>query len=129
MTKYDSYFDIKWLVLAVISTATVILLTHLPQEVMPSRIQVSGLDKLQHVVAYGVITFLFIHSVKVSSTPFLFSLVFFIILVIGIIDEVTQSFVNRTSSFTDLVANVVGIATGLLFFVVGKHRFQKTGTE
>ena len=129
MPKFHNYFDIKWLVIAVAFTAIILLLTHIPKEAIPPRLQENSHDKFHHVVAYGAITFLFILSVKVSSTPLLFSLLFFAILAIGIVDEVTQPLVNRTASFTDLVANVIGIATGLLFFVVGKRRFQKTRTE
>lgn len=62
MLKLNNCFEIKWLVLAVTVTAIVILLTYIPQEFMPSQLQESGLDKLQYVVAYGAIMFLFILS-------------------------------------------------------------------
>lgn len=128
MPKFNNYFDIKRLVIAVTFTAIVLLLTHIPKEAMPPRFQENSLDKLHHVVAYGVITFLFIISVKVPSTPFLFSLLFFAILAIGIVDEVTQPLVNRTASLADIVANFIGIATVLLLSMVGS-RFQKAKTE
>ena len=129
MPKFNNYFDIKWLVIAVAFTAIVLLLTHIPKEAMPPRLQENSYDKLHHVVAYGGITFLFILSVKVSSTPLLFSLIFFAILAIGIIDEVTQPLVNRTASLADIVANFFGIATVLLLSIVGKRRIQKIKTE
>ena len=129
MLKLDNYFNIKWLFLAVTFTAIVLLLTHIPKEAMPSRLQENSYDKLHHVVAYGGITFLFILSVKISSTPLLFYLLFFAILAIGIVDEVTQPLVNRTASLADIVANFIGIATVLLLSRVGKRRFQKTKIE
>jgi len=129
MLKFDNYFDIKWLIIAVIFTVLVLLLTHIPKEAMPPRLQENSHDKLHHVVAYGAITFLFILSLKVSSAPFLFSLLFFAILAIGIVDEVTQPLVNRTASLADIVANFIGIATVLMLSRVGKRRFQKTKTE
>ena len=129
MLKLDNYFDIKWLVVAVTFTATVILLTHIPQEFMPSQLQKSGLDKFQHVVASGVITFLFIFSLKISPYMLLSLLVFFALLVIGMADEVTQPLVNRQASYADLAADVFGIVTVLLLSVVRKRRFQKTKTE
>lgn len=129
MPKFNNYFDIKWLALAVAFTAIVLLLTHIPKEAMPPRLQENPHDKLHHVIAYGVITFLFILSLKVSSTPFLFSLLFFAILAIGIADEVTQPLVNRTASLADIAANIIGIVTVLLFSMVGKRQFQKTNTE
>lgn len=129
MPKLENYFNVKWLVIAVAFTAIILLLTHIPKEAMPPRLQENTYDKLHHVVAYGGITFLFILSLKVSSTPFLLSLLFFAILAIGIVDEVTQPLVNRTASLADVVANFIGIATVLLLSRVGKRRFRKTKTE
>lgn len=129
MLKLNNYFDIKWLVFAVTFTAIVLVLTHIPQELMPSQLQKSGLDKLQHIVAYGAITFLFILALKSSPSLNLALFVFFAILAIGIVDEVTQPIVGRQASLADLAANVIGIAAGLLLSVVGKRRSKKTNTE
>ena len=129
MLKLDNYFDTKWLVLAVTFTAIVLILTHIPQQLMPSQLSESGLDKLQHVVAYGAITFLFIFSLKSSLSMLSSLLVFFALLVIGMVDEVTQHLVNRQASFVDLVADVIGMVTVLLFSVVGKRLSQKAKTE
>lgn len=129
MPKLENYFNVKWLVIAVAFTAIILLLTHIPKEAMPPRLQENSYDKLHHVVAYGAITFLFILSLKASSTPFLLSLLFFAILAIGIVDEVTQPLVNRTASLADVVANFIGIATVLLLSRVGKRRFRKTKIE
>ena len=125
MPKFDNYFNIKWLVIAITFTATVILLTHIPQKVMPPRVEKYGFDKLYHFAAYGAITFLFILSLKKSLSLLCASLLFFNILAIGIIDEITQPLVNRTASFSDLTANVIGIITILLFSMVSKRQFQK----
>ena len=129
MLKFNNHFNIKWLVIAVTFTVFILLLTHIPKEAMPPRLQENSHDKLHHVMAYGAITLLFILSLKVSSTPFLFFLLFFAILAIGIADEVTQPLVNRTASLADIVANFIGIATVLLLSMVSKRRFQKTKTE
>ena len=125
MLKLNNYFDIKWLVLAVTFTALVLLLTHIPKEVMPSQLQENSHDKLHHVVAYGAITFLFILSLKSSPSMLSTLLVFFALLAIGIVDEITQPLVNREASLTDLAANVIGIVTVLLCSVVSKSRFLK----
>ena len=129
MQKLNNYFDTNWLVIAVAFTAIVILCTHIPQELMPSQLQKSGLDKLQHFVAYGAITFLFILSLKSSLSLFSAFLLFFATLILGIFDEVTQPFVQRQASIADLAANVTGIVAALLLSVVGKHRCKKTNTE
>ena len=128
MLKLDNYFDIKWLVLAVTFTAIVISLTHIPQELMPSQLQESGLDKPMHVVAYGAITFLLIFSVKSSFSLHSTLLVLFALSAICILDEITQPLVSRQASIADLVADVVGIVVVLLLSALGKHRFRKIKT-
>jgi len=112
-----SIFNIKRLVVAVIFTATVVFLTHLPQEVMLSRLQVSGLDKLQHFLAYGAMTLLFILSFKTSFTMLSALVLFFAISSVATLDELTQPFVNRVASPIDWLADIVGIIIALLAFV------------
>jgi hypothetical protein len=128
MLKLDDYFDIKWFGLAIILTATVILLTHIPQELMPSQLQESGLDKILHVAAYAAIAFVLILSVKSPLSLHSAFLVLFVLSAIGAVDEITQSLTNRQTSFTDLVFDVIGIVAILLLSIVGKHQLQKTKT-
>ena len=103
-----------------ICTATVVFLTHLPQETIPSPLQENGFDKLAHVLAYGVITFLFILSVRTSFCLLSAAFLFFAILAIGATDEITQPLINRTASLADWLANVTGIVIVLLFGIVLK---------
>ena len=124
MLKLDNYFDIKWLILAVTFTTIVLLFTHIPKESIPSQLLESGLDKLHHVVAYGIITFLFILSLKNSPSVLSSLLLFFAILAIGMADEVTQPLVNRQASYADLAADAISIVTVLLLSVVCKRRFR-----
>jgi hypothetical protein len=49
-------FNLKWLTIATVFTAIVVLFTHIPQAIMPERLQISGLDKIEHIAAYGTIT-------------------------------------------------------------------------
>ncbi len=121
----NHYFNIKWLLIAVVFTATVIFLTHVPQEAMPSVLQIGGLDKLAHVSVYGVITFLFILSLRASPSLLSASFLFFAILAIGTLDEFTQSFVGRTASLADWLTDIVGVSTVLLFFL----RFKRSGYQ
>ncbi|MBC8471789.1 MAG: VanZ family protein [Planctomycetes bacterium] len=126
MLKLDNYFDIKWLVLAVTFAVFVLILTHVPQEFIPSQLHKSGLDKLQHVVAYGIITFLFILSLKNSPSMLSSLLIFFTLLAIGMADEITLPLVNRQASYADLAADAIGLVTVLLFSAVCKYRFRNT---
>ena len=117
----NRYFNIKWLLIAVGFTAIVVFLTHIPEDAMPSQLQVIGLDKLAHALAYGAITYLFILSLRTSSCLLSASLLFFAILAIGALDELTQPFFSRTASLADWLADIVGISGVLLFSVCFKH--------
>jgi len=123
---FEFRFNIKSLTTAILFTAAVLVFTHLPQETMPSSLQEDGVDKLQHVLAYGVITFLFLISLRTSPTMLSALLLFLVVSAIGAFDELTQPFVNRTASVTDLVADIVGTLAALFFFTVRKRRFLRT---
>jgi len=122
---FEIRFNIKSLTTAILFTAAVLVFTHLPQEIMPSLLQKDGVDKLQHVLAYGVITFLFLISLKTSPTILSALLLFLALSVIGAFDELTQPFVNRTASVTDLVADIVGILAVLFFSTMRRRQFLK----
>ncbi len=125
MPKLNNYFNIKWLVLAVTFTAIVLILTHIPKEAIPSQLQENSPDKLQHVVAYGTITFLFLISLRTSPTMLSALLLFLVVSAIGAFDEITQLFVNRTASVTDLVADIVGILFVLFFSALRSREFLR----
>ena len=122
---FETRFNIKLLTTAILFTAAVLVFSHLPQETMPSPLQKDGVDKLEHVLAYGVITFLFLISLRTSPTMLSALLIFLAVSVIGAFDEITQPFMNRTASVTDLAANIVGILSALLFFTVRRQWFLK----
>ena len=124
MVKLQNFFIIKWLIAAVFSTIILVITTHLPQDVMPDRLQVSGLDKLEHVVAYGVITLLFILSFKNSFSVFSAMILFFAISTVGAVDELTQPFVNRVASPIDWLADIIGIVAVLFssLYVISSKR-------
>ena len=126
MLKHSTYFNIKWLIIAVVFTAIVILLTHIPEDAMPPQLQVIGLDKLAHILAYGAITYLFVLSLRTCPTMLSASLLFFAILTVGAVDKFTQPLVNRTASLADWLANVIGIFTVLLFSIILKPGPQST---
>ena len=121
MIKFKKFFNIKWLIVAVTFTATVIFLSHIPQDATPSVLQIGGLDKLVHALAYGAIAFLFILSLRTSPRLLSASLLFFAILAVGTVDELTQPFFNRTASLMDLLANIIGIITVLISHVYFKN--------
>jgi VanZ family protein len=122
---FETYFNIKLLMIAILFSAAVLVFTHLPQGTIPSPLQKDGIDTLQHVLAYGVITFLFLISLRTSPTMLSALLLFLAVSVIGAFDELTQLFVNRTASVTDLAADIVGILSALFFSTVQRRRFLR----
>ena len=115
-------FKIRWLVTAIIFTAGVFVLSHLPQGAMPSVLERDGIDKPEHFLAYGIMTFLFLLSLRSPLT--MRSALFFLlaILVIGAADELTQVLVGRITSIADLAADTLGALAALFFFTVRRLR-------
>ena len=111
-------FDIRWLAVAIFCTAATLVLTHLPQETIPSVLRKSGLDKLQHALAYGVIMLLFLMALKTPSNVLSVMRLFLVVAVIGVIDELTQGFADRTPSIADFAANIVGMLVVISFCTV-----------
>ena len=125
------FFILKWLIIASVTTIVVIVLSHIPQDNMPEEIQNNNYDKLQHIFAYGIITLFFILSLRNSFSLLSAVILFFSILVIATLDEVTQPFVNRQASLLDWFADMIGI-TGVLFsffFFEGSKRQAFANTK
>ncbi len=122
---FETRFNIKSLTTAILFTAAVLVFTHLPQEKMPSPLQKDGVDKLEQVLVYGVITFLFLISLRTSPTILSALLLFLVVSAIGAFDELTQLFVNRTASVTDLAADIVGILAVLFFSTMRRRQFLR----
>ena len=119
------YFDLKWLIAALLTTIVVIVLSHIPQEIMPEKLQENDFDKFQHFFAYGIITLFFILSLRNSFSLLTVVILFFSILIIATFDECTQPFVNRQASLLDWLADMIGITAvffSFFFFASPKHQ-------
>lgn len=114
--KIIKLFNLKWFITAIMTTAGVVFLTHLPQEIMSETLQENNLDKVQHIVAYGMITLFFALSIRNSFSLLSAVILFFFILTIATLDEFTQPFVNRQASPIDWLADMVGIVAVLFSF-------------
>jgi len=88
---------------------------------MPERLQVRGLDKIEHFVAYGAITLLFVLSLRDRFSLLSAAVLLFAISALGVVDELTQPLVNRTASPVDWLADIVGISVALLIFIFFNH--------
>ena len=117
MLELEKYFRIKWLIISFFTTISILFITHIPQKFMPNRLDVNGIDKIGHILAYGIVTLLFILSLKSSLSLLSVVIPFCVISSFGVIDELTQPLVNRTSSLLDLLADIIGISTALFSFL------------
>jgi len=124
---FETRFNIKLLTAAILFIAAVLVFSHLPlpQEAMPFPLQKDGVDKLEHVLVYGLITFLFLLSLRTSPTMLSALLLFLLVSAIGAFDELTQPFVNRTANIADLVADIVGIIAVLFFSTMRRRWFLR----
>jgi VanZ family protein len=127
--KLNNYFYIKRFIITATFIGVATILTHIPQETMPSQLQERGVDKILHFIAYGAMTFLLVISLKSMFSLRWALLVLLALSAIGVIDEITQSLVRRQTSSMDLLADVVGIVTVLLLSIACKPHLQniKTG--
>jgi len=113
---WQSPFRPRGMVLTLLATVCVLGLTHIPQSSVPRVFQVNGLDKLQHVVAYGLIAGLFLRSLRTPAHPAVLVIGFVVLAAIGALDELTQPWVNRTASVLDYLSDLAGVAIAYLVF-------------
>ena len=106
-----NWFNPGWLAVALLCMSSVMTLTHLPQDPTPESLKQGffHIDKAEHVLAYGVITLLFILALRRPVQMHVFLLVLAGVAVIGLLDELTQPLMGRVCGATDYIANVIGI--------------------
>lgn len=76
---------------------------------------ISGLDKIQHFVAYGVLAFLLAKAIYRYYGWSSMVVIVLAVVLIGVCDELYQAtIVNRTSSLFDVVADGVGAVAGFI---------------
>lgn len=111
-------FHRKWFIASLLSLAVVLMLTHVPQDVMPRVLHKHMLDKVEHIVAYGLTAILLLLSLQ-NPVRFVHVAVSLGLLAgVGILDETTQPFVNRTASVGDYASDLIGIALACIVFLV-----------
>ena len=121
-SKIHIWFKLSRLSAAIIFTCLIFILSHIPQKNLPDQLQIFGLDKIIHIIAYGIITYLAISSIKFRPYLRIKLIIFVFVSLLGYFDEYTQSFVGRTCSMVDWLADVAGVVLGLIYFEI-KNRF------
>ena len=128
MSLIRTWFDVRWLTVAVVALFVVLGLPHIPQEMMPKSLQVHLLDKVEHVVAYGMLAFLFLLSFRRPPGVKAMLVVLLVGALVGALDEMTQPWVNRIASSLDVAADVIGIALVCILFLAMQF-FRRERTE
>ncbi len=129
LNTLKSVFRPRWSALAASGLIGVLIVTHIPQEYMPRTPQGSYFDKIEHVLAYGGITLLFMLSLRWPARPGVLVAVLLGLAAVGVLDEVTQPWVNRIASTGDFIADLVGIVVVTLVFLVGKRCRRQVGSQ
>ena len=110
-----------WLTASLLCMIFVLLLTHIPHQALPKILQENMLDKVEHVVAYGLTAFLFLQALPNPVHPALPVIGLLVLGAIGVLDEVTQPLVNRYASVWDYASDLVGILLACMIFLVKKR--------
>lgn len=96
----------------------IFILAHIPIPLLVFQARVS--DKAIHFLAYLILVFLLWFMLNSDKKiNWRKAAVWWVLLVMvgyGIADEVLQKFVNRNCDFADIVADLAGVATGLILF-------------
>ncbi|MCF7958394.1 MAG: VanZ family protein [Phycisphaerae bacterium] len=111
------YFNSKRLKVTAGYILLVMLLTHIPKGHMPLELGGYGwgdigLDKLIHLGAYGLMVYLAIWSAHAPVRLKVQLLIVAGVIVLGGLDEFTQTYVGRMCSVLDWIANVIGATLG-----------------
>ncbi len=104
-----SIFDMRRLLLATLATVVVLGMTHVPQAEMPEVLMAGGLDKVEHVVAYGVVGLCYLLAVKRSAGLRVPLAIVLVLAGVAALDEVTQPLVHRSCDIVDWASDAIGI--------------------
>ncbi len=106
------WLSIGWLLIALVAYLSLIS--------GPPTIDITGSDKVVHLLTYGALMLWFLQLYPVSRRPFM-ALGF---IAMGIVLEVLQGFTpDRDTDYLDVVANTVGVMLG---WSLGKTRLSRT---
>ena len=118
----ESVFTAWRLLIAVVATGVVLALTHIPQADMPDCLQAGGMDKVEHVGAYGLIALLYLLSVKRSAGLWVPLAIVLTLGTIAALDELTQPLVHRTCDIWDFASDMTGVLLACVAILVVRLR-------
>lgn len=102
------WLSLGWL--AVIAVVTLSLIT-LPTQLI---VEFRYADKFQHIIAYGVLMGWF---VQIFHSRWALTIHALVLLIMGVALEYLQAHTGRMFDYYDMVANLIGVGTGLLLLL------------
>lgn len=115
--SYTKFWNICfWLLLFII-----LILTLMPSS--PKPISINQIDKLYHFIAFMV--FAFVYRLAFKQTKIF--LIFMFSIALGAFIEIVQYYLpNRSFSFADLIADILGAFVGLLIAQFAINKFSNS---
>lgn len=110
MTRILDFISDHWLALTLLCLTTITLLSLWPADKLPD---VPGTDKVHHLIAYACLVF----PVALSKPKHWLLITLLFVGWSGVI-ELIQPYVNRYGEWLDMLANVSGIACGIIIAAV-----------
>jgi len=86
-------------------------------------IQINNSDKILHIFAYALLTFIWFWSTRNYTTKYKNLIIIVFCIVYGIILEVIQGRLatDRVSDMLDIIANCIGVALATLLFLIKRR--------
>ena len=116
------------LVISIIYSVFITIIFLIPTNEMPKLLHfLIPIDKIIHVFIFLALTFLwlsYINSLLNNTKPIVLFFILVVCLLYGILIEVIQEFYvsSREAEVFDVIANLLGVSLGLLFFRNYKNR-------
>ncbi|MDC7126174.1 MAG: VanZ family protein, partial [Spirochaetales bacterium] len=101
-----------------ISVLSFFMLTPKPPEIAP---EVNNIDKVEHVIAFLILTILFRYSIcskKIDRPIFFVVLTVLILCSYGVLIEYLQGFTGRSRDIADVFSDMAGVLGGCLLMVL-----------
>ena len=108
MTKTAALYPAFFRILSFLFLLLIIIFSLIPLPELPAQ---AGGDKLHHFMGYAFLMFCFTQWLSSIKKMILWTL---ILISVGILIEFIQPLVNRYFEYNDMIANSIGILTGLL---------------
>jgi VanZ family protein len=124
-----SCFRPRWLLLTVLVLVCVLGLTHIPGEDLPRFLHARALDKVEHVVAYGLIAGSFLLSLRRPVRPVLLLAGLAALAALGALDETTQPLVRRSADLWDYAGDLAGIVSACVVFLIVRLAGSRTAAS